>query len=74
MKVICAWCEKEGKPSLIGEKEPLDDEMESHGLCPEHRKQVEDELARHRALAAELRRQSEALHSHTDSLREKVDP
>jgi hypothetical protein len=24
MKIVCAWCAKEGKPSVIGEKEPLD--------------------------------------------------
>jgi hypothetical protein len=44
MRVLCAWCEKEGKPPLIGEKEPLDDPTESHGLCPEHRVALEAEI------------------------------
>lgn len=81
MRVLCAWCQKEGKPALIGEKEPLEDPAESHGLCAEHRKQVEDELARHRdelarhrAAAEALRAQSEALRGGADALREKVDP
>lgn len=25
MKLLCAWCEKEGKPALIAEVEPKDD-------------------------------------------------
>ena len=24
MKIICAWCQRDGKPSLLGEKSPLD--------------------------------------------------
>lgn len=27
---ICAWCKK-----VMGEKEPLDDKRETHGICPE---------------------------------------
>lgn len=48
MKVLCAWCVKAGLPALIGEKEPADDPTETHGLCPEHRKQVEAEIAEYR--------------------------
>ncbi len=32
MKILCAWCLKEGKPALIGEKEPRDDETVSEDL------------------------------------------
>lgn len=60
MKLVCAWCQKEGKPALLADKEPLDDPSESHGLCPDHRKQVEKELNRFKAEA--------------ETLSEKVDP
>lgn len=44
MKVLCARCLKAGKPALIGEREPLDDPTETHGICPDHRLEVEEEL------------------------------
>ena len=36
MKVICAWCEKEGKETLIGEIGLYDMEVTSHGICTDH--------------------------------------
>ena len=36
MKVICAWCEHEGRPSFIGERAPLFDERPTHGICRTH--------------------------------------
>lgn len=60
MKILCAWCLKEGKPALMGEKAPLDDATETHGLCAEHRRQVELEISAHIAEA--------------EALRKKVDP
>ena len=36
MKVICAWCEQEGRPSFIGERPPLFDARHTHGICPNH--------------------------------------
>ncbi|HEY3066279.1 MAG TPA: hypothetical protein VGL09_10845 [Methylomirabilota bacterium] len=36
MKIVCAWCEHEGKPSLLGEKEPLDDPVPTHSVCSAH--------------------------------------
>jgi hypothetical protein len=36
MKVICAWCHKEGKPAFVREKAPLTDTRETHGVCPAH--------------------------------------
>jgi hypothetical protein len=36
-EVVCSWCEGEGKPALVREKEPLDDSEETHGVCPEHK-------------------------------------
>jgi len=36
MKVICAWCEKEGTPSLLAVWPPEDDWRISHGICETH--------------------------------------
>jgi len=38
MKVICAWCEHEGKETLIGEIGLYDLEVTSHGICIDHEK------------------------------------
>jgi hypothetical protein len=38
MKVICAWCENEGKETLIGEMGLYDLHMTSHGICLDHEK------------------------------------
>lgn len=40
MKVICAWCAREGRSALIGERAPLDDATETHGICPPHRRAI----------------------------------
>jgi hypothetical protein len=45
MTVVCAWCESQGRTTVLGEKEPLDRPMISHGICEEHA----------RAFLAELR-------------------
>ena len=37
MKVVCSWCRKEGKAEFVGEKAPLDDARETHGICGLHR-------------------------------------
>jgi predicted nuclease with RNAse H fold len=37
MRVICSWCEAEGKPAVVREKEPLEDSEETHGVCPAHK-------------------------------------
>lgn len=36
MKIICAWCQKEGKQGFLGERSPLADQSETHGICWEH--------------------------------------
>jgi hypothetical protein len=33
VKIICAWCDAEGRPSLIGEKELLDDPDETRATA-----------------------------------------
>lgn len=36
MKVVCAWCQREGKPGFIREVHPTVDQRVSHGICPSH--------------------------------------
>jgi hypothetical protein len=40
MKIICAWCERDGLPALLGEREPLEDSSITHGICPQHLSQL----------------------------------
>ncbi len=44
MKVMCAYCEKDGAPALICEKEPRDNPMITHGICPKHRRELQQEI------------------------------
>ncbi len=71
MRLLCAWCEKEGKPALMAEVEPREDPTPTHGMCPAHRAEAEKELEA-------LRRKEEQRHREVDkeiqALREKVDP
>jgi hypothetical protein len=41
MKIVCSWCRQEGKSEFVGEKAPLDDARETHGICVAHRDAVE---------------------------------
>ena len=41
MKIVCSWCRREGKVEFVGEKAPLDDARETHGICSVHRHAVE---------------------------------
>ena len=36
MKAFCAWCQRDGGPSFLGDREPLDDDSETHGVCRRH--------------------------------------
>lgn len=36
MKISCAWCQREGQPGTLGERAPLDDPAETHGICRRH--------------------------------------
>ena len=40
MKVICSWCKVEGRPAMIGEKEPFRDRGETHSICLDHMRQL----------------------------------
>jgi hypothetical protein len=36
LRAFCAWCQREGGPAFLGERAPLDDETETHGVCRRH--------------------------------------
>jgi hypothetical protein len=40
MRVICAWCQQEGRSGLLRVREPLDDTSETHGICERHQQAV----------------------------------
>jgi hypothetical protein len=40
MKVVCAWCLHEGKPSDLGERKPLEDPRVTHSICAGHKDQL----------------------------------
>ena len=48
MKVICAWCEREGKEGVMGEKEGPD--LTTHSVCDEHQKKLLADVMRLREL------------------------
>lgn len=40
MKAYCAWCRQEGRNGDLGEREPLDDPRETHGICDRHQQEL----------------------------------
>lgn len=40
MKAVCAWCQREGQPPYLGEREPFEDTSETHGVCRRHQRQI----------------------------------
>jgi hypothetical protein len=40
MRVICAWCQQEGRAGLLRVREPLDDDSETHGICERHQQAI----------------------------------
>jgi hypothetical protein len=44
MRLVCSWCKREKKSSLIAEIDPRDNPDETHGLCEEHRQLVVRQL------------------------------
>lgn len=36
VKVLCAWCVRDGRPAFLREKWPFEDPSETHGLCGDH--------------------------------------
>jgi hypothetical protein len=44
MRILCAWCCREGQPGYLGEREPLDNPETTHGICDRHRAEVLESL------------------------------
>ena len=44
MYVLCAWCNREGQFGYLGEREPLDSPLPTHGLCPSHKTKLLESL------------------------------
>ena len=44
MRVVCAWCKREGRAVILGEREPLADTTETHGICSRHSKNLLEQL------------------------------
>jgi hypothetical protein len=40
VKAYCAWCRQEGRDGDLGEREPLDDLRETHGICDRHQQEL----------------------------------
>jgi hypothetical protein len=40
LRAFCAWCQREGGPAFLGEREPLDDDSETHGVCRRHLRSI----------------------------------
>ena len=59
MRVVCSWCEAEGKRAIVREKEPFEDPEETHGVCPEHKDRLSEsdpkDLSRPSARAGPLK-------------------
>lgn len=68
MRAICAWCRAEGSPADLGEREPLEDASETHGICQRHLTRLLSAV-RARPLAGlgfliVVKRSDESLHEH----------
>ena len=44
MRVLCAWCCRDGQPGYLGERAPLDNPEPTHGICDHHKTQVLESL------------------------------
>jgi len=42
MRIVCSWCREEGRAEYVGEKAPLDDARETHGICTFHHHEVQN--------------------------------
>jgi hypothetical protein len=45
MRVVCVYCQQEGRPGEIAEHAPLDDPAVSHGIGAEHLRRLLAEIA-----------------------------
>jgi hypothetical protein len=47
LRAFCAWCQRDGGPSFLGEREPFDDHSETHGVCRRHLQHILSALPSH---------------------------
>jgi hypothetical protein len=40
VRVICAWCQREGRSGFLRVREPLEDTSDTHGICDRHQQLV----------------------------------
>ena len=71
MRVVCAWCSREGRTGFLGYREPLSDMSVTHGICPEHYEGVLATLPAPSLHGIEMlivvRRGEEGLHRYLDA-------
>jgi hypothetical protein len=58
MTVVCAWCQHQGRTTVLREKEPFDWPVVSHGICEEHTAVFLGELRERNAQAVLERREN----------------
>jgi hypothetical protein len=46
MIIVCSWCREEGAGGTLGEKPPLENALETHGICSLHSSAVMDRWSR----------------------------
>jgi CheY-like chemotaxis protein len=44
MRVVCAWCERDGRPGFLREQPPLEDSATTYGICDRHAADVRASL------------------------------
>ena len=54
MLVFCAWCQRDGKPGYLGEREPLGNPAPMHGVCASHKEHLLESFPSPSLLDAEL--------------------
>lgn len=40
LRAFCAWCQRDGGPSFLGDREPFEDDSETHGVCRRHLQEI----------------------------------
>src|SRR4029453_13635628 len=72
MRILCAWCCRDGQPGYLGEREPFDHPEPTHGICEPHKAQLLEALPSESFPDAELliivRESKRALYEHLERM------
>jgi hypothetical protein len=72
MRVLCAWCCRDGQSGYLGEREPFDNPEPTHGICEPHKAQFLESLPSQSFPDAELlivvRRGNPGLYEHLERM------